>query len=78
MTGAGQREEFSQLTHNRKPAPRIEIDEKGTEGTAQKLSEMKCVCVSVCEHHIWRAAASLLWCFRLIVPGEYCLKISWI
>lgn len=41
MTGAGQGEEFRESTHNGKPAPRIERDEKGTEGRAKKLSERK-------------------------------------
>lgn len=41
MTGAGQGEEFKELTHNRKPALRIEIDEQGTEDRTEKLGELK-------------------------------------
>lgn len=44
MTGAGQGEEFKELTHNRKPALRIEADEKGTGDGTEKLSELKRLC----------------------------------
>lgn len=58
MTGAGQWEEFKELTHNRKPAPRIEreIRTRQKEGGTEKVNEIKPVCV--CVHYIQSLLAS--------------------